>query len=259
MQQAPDLSPPVPTPAHTVAADAPAKINLTLGIKGRRRDGYHELRSLVIGVGLCDRLQWTKAATADWSLRCSDPALEGPSNLVERAAQRLAAQAGRVAAGRLSLTKRIPVGGGMGGGSSDAAAALRLLNEAWRTGLAPAALAALGAELGSDVPLFFDLPAAVITGRGEQVEPVQLAWRGWVLLIPVGELVSTAEVYAAWQPADRTKPADAELEREVCQATSAQALGPLLYNDLEAAVFEWPPPWRGLGRRQWHWAWVRRG
>lgn len=152
-----------------------AKVNLTLAVTGKRDDGYHELRSLVVGVDLRDSLTAEPVAESQITLRCSDPTLGGEANLAWKAAAALAARAGGPVGARVALTKRVPTGGGLGGGSSDAAAALRLCNRLWSLDLGVRELAAIGAEIGSDVPLFFGLPAAVMAGRGEIVRPVTLA------------------------------------------------------------------------------------
>ena len=224
------------TSVKTLATTAPAKINLALDILGRRPDGFHDLRSLVIGVDLCDELRATVAEDAGCSLKCTDPALSGPDNLALRAAGLVARRAASAAGIRLDLRKRIPVAGGLGGGSSDAAAALRLVNALLSAGLAKEELARLGAELGSDVPLFFFLPAAVMTGRGEHVAPVQLAWSGWALLVCMGLRVSTREVYQAWRRSDGVCPGD-DPTGAIIGCARADGINSLQRNELEPAVF----------------------
>ena len=225
-----------------LATEAPAKINLTLEVQGPRGDGFHALRSLVVGIGLADRLRCVPHRDSErgFCFRCDEPDLAGDDNLAARAVRRLAEHLGRPAGFGLELLKRIPVGGGLGGGSSDAAAALRLCDRHFEAGLSTEELARLGAELGSDVPLFFALPSAVMTGRGEVVEPVKLAWNGWVVLVVVGVFVSTAEVYRAWRAADgqgRTR----GLDMAARVATNAAELGACLTNELEPAVFRTAP------------------
>ena len=222
--------------ARTLRADAPAKINLTLEVLGRRDDGYHELRSLVIGVDLADRVRCRTSSVPGISLHCDDPALNHGDNLAARAARTLAERCDREPALRIDLQKRIPVGGGLGGGSSDAATTLRLCDSLWQTGLDQTELAAIGAELGSDVPLFFSLPSAVIEGRGERVSPVRLQWSGWALLVCPPIAVSTAEVYRAWRPDDSRRFLSGT-DRDILYAASAAELSGLLSNHLEPAVF----------------------
>lgn len=157
----------------------PAKLNLYLEVLGRRTDGFHELETLLVPVRIFDTLRWSPATTAE--PRCTltlrnqlraSPTLDVHDNLVTRAANLLAARAGIEPHGHFELTKRIPLQAGLGGGSSDAAATLRLANAAWKLGLDNSELSTLAAELGSDVPFFLGTGAAVCRGRGERIEPV---------------------------------------------------------------------------------------
>ncbi|HNQ22364.1 MAG TPA: 4-(cytidine 5'-diphospho)-2-C-methyl-D-erythritol kinase [Phycisphaerae bacterium] len=223
-----------------LTTQAPAKLNLTLEVLGRRADGYHDLRSLVVGIGLCDALACVPRGDGRLKLACDDVSLAGPENLVTRAAECLAERCERRPGVRFELSKRIPVGGGLGGGSSDAAAALRLLRRLWRPELPREALSAVAASVGSDVPLFLALPAAVMTGRGERVEPVGMGWRGWALLVWAGMPVSTAAVYRAWRPTDQ-QGSSADAEAAARTAQRAAQLAPWLRNDLEPAVFRVEP------------------
>jgi len=214
---------------------APAKLNLTLQVAGKRSDGFHELHSLVLGIDLTDALGARLRDDDRIVLDCTDATLSGDDNLAKRAAARLQAE-GRCDRGlTLKLDKSIPVGGGLGGGSSDAAAALMLGNALWSLGYSNEALAALGAELGSDVPLFFNLPAAVITGRGERVDSVKLSWSGWALLVFVSDAVSTPAVYAAWSHEKRGGRGASAADR-ILDARSAEELMAAVFNDLEPAV-----------------------
>lgn len=226
--------------AARLRTSAPAKINLTLDVLGKRPDGYHELCSLVIGIGLADELEAEIRSAPGVDLQCDDPSLNGKRNLAYRAAAAMAGACSTNQGVRLTLRKRIPVGAGLGGGSSDAAAALRLCRGLWRADVGDEQLSAMGAALGSDVPLFFSLPSAVIRGRGEQVEPVVPRWHGWVLLVFAGQLVPTAEVYAAWRSSDaENRPKG--MAKAAAEATSAAALSRLLSNHLEPAIFRVAP------------------
>lgn len=218
---------------------APAKINLTLGVLGPREDGFHELRSVVIGVGLYDRVGCELRTTPGVDMVCNDPSLENENNLAARAANLLALKCDVEPAVAIELEKNIPIAAGLGGGSSDAAATLRLCDKLWLTGRSTKELAEIGAELGSDVPLFFSLPVAKFSGRGEVVESIELAWSGWVLLVIVDEAVSTPEVFSKWQPQD-SPPRD-DIDERICGAGSAREIGSLMYNDLESAVFRVAP------------------
>lgn len=222
---------------HTIHIRAPAKVNLRLEVLGRRSDGYHEIRSLATAVGLFDELRFTAAPAGCLELTCDDPSVPCDGrNLIVRAARLLARRTGTDQGARIELAKGIGIGAGLGGGSSDAAATLRALNELWQTDVGQDTLAAWGAEIGSDVPLFFWLPAVEVRGRGGQTSPVRMRWSGWVVLVFGDELVSTAEVYRAWRPEDSRAGCGDEFGR-MAVATSAQAVADLGVNDLEPAVF----------------------
>ena len=220
----------------SLTAPAYAKINLTLDIRGLRDDGYHELESLVIGLDLHDTVSCTLAESPGIGLVCDDPALAHPDNLASLAAGRLARELGVDPALRITLDKAIPVGGGMGGGSSDAATTLALCNRLWSAGLDDRRLAAIGAELGADIPLFFSLPSAVISGRGERVRRVAMQWSGWAMLVFVPEIVPTASVYGAWRKND-SKPLPDRGVEAILDSSRADDLSGLLGNDLAPAVF----------------------
>jgi 4-diphosphocytidyl-2-C-methyl-D-erythritol kinase len=178
---------------------APAKINLDLHVTGRRADGYHELDSLTAFTAFGDRLALQEHDRLELELRgpFAGPLAAEPDNLVLRAARRLAACAGRKAAVRITLEKRIPVAAGLGGGSADAAAALRGLNRLWRLRMAPADLAGIAAELGADVPVCLAGRTARMRGKGEQIE----LWDGLpplaVLLVNPNLPLATAAVFGA--------------------------------------------------------------
>jgi 4-diphosphocytidyl-2-C-methyl-D-erythritol kinase len=161
--------------ADAVVVWAPAKVNLFLEVLAKRADGYHEIATLLVAVSLYDTLEFKEEASGDVQLLSNHPNLStGPDNLVCRAADLLRQRRGVRRGARIRLTKRIPLAAGLAGGSSDAAATLAGLNRLWGLGLADGELAALGADLGSDVPFFFSAPAAWCTGRGEQVTPLPL-------------------------------------------------------------------------------------
>ena len=152
-------------PVGSVTLHPPAKLNLTLEVIRRRPDGYHELASVVQAIDLRDTLEIIRAGNL--SLQCDRQDLESESNLVLRAARALREAAGVREGARLTLTKRIPVAAGLGGGSSDAAAALIGLNHLWGTGLARPRLAEIGGKVGSDVPFFLGSATALVRGRGD--------------------------------------------------------------------------------------------
>src|SRR5437764_9561817 len=160
-----------PNPAGApLIARAPAKINLTLDVLGRRPDGYHALRSVMQALELHDTLELRAAPVIRFA--CDAPALAGEDNLVPRAACLLRTATGYGGGVDITLHKGIPIDAGLGGGSSDAAATLMALNRLWGLALAPTRLMELGAALASDVPFFFCAPLALVGGRAEVVEAV---------------------------------------------------------------------------------------
>ncbi|MCZ7649116.1 MAG: 4-(cytidine 5'-diphospho)-2-C-methyl-D-erythritol kinase [Planctomycetota bacterium] len=150
---------------------ARAKINWDLRILGKRPDGFHELDTVMAGIELADRMTFEPAERLE--LTCSDPSLPcDDSNLVVKAARLLAGEARRPAGARIHLEKHVPAGGGLGGGSSDAATTLLALNELWELGWARERLAELAARLGSDIAYFLWGGWCQCTGRGERVAPL---------------------------------------------------------------------------------------
>jgi 4-diphosphocytidyl-2-C-methyl-D-erythritol kinase len=189
-------------PSSTVAAFAAAKINLYLHVTGRRPDGYHFVDSLVAFADIGDRL-WVKRARS-LSLAISGPGateLEaaGEDNLVLRAARLLARHAGIEPGAAIRLEKNLPVAAGLGGGSSDAAAALKALAALWRVSIGAAELRRLGLALGADLPVCLYAGPAWVGGIGEEIEPAaDLPAAGIVLAHPRRRL-PTAAVFAAWR------------------------------------------------------------
>ena len=166
---------------------APAKINLHLEVLGLRADGFHELAMVMQTLDLVDRLHFRPTADARLSLTCDDPTLDcGPYNLILKAAEALRSRVGLPELGaEIQLEKRIPVGAGLAGGSSDAAATLLGLQVLWGVELEPAALMELAAELGSDVPYCLKGGLQLCFGRGERLEPARQEPTG---LEPIGAL-----------------------------------------------------------------------
>lgn len=203
---------------------APAKLNLMLHIVGRRADGYHELQTVFQLVDLCDRLEIT--ARPDGVIR----RVAGPAGVAEsedltvRAARALQAASGSTLGADISIQKRIPMGGGLGGGSSDAATTLRVLNQLWSTGLDLPQIAAIGAKLGADVPVFLAGTSAWAEGVGEKLTPVMLQPSWFVIVFP-GVAVPTATVFQA-----------AELTRNSPPTTMRGFLESGGRNDCEAVV-----------------------
>lgn len=181
-----------------IVLDAPAKINWFLTVLCRRDDGYHNISSLMQCVSIADSLTLEEADRVEV---VTDAGIPEQENLVYRAALLMKEKAGIKSGVRIALRKEIPLAAGLGGGSSDAAAALAGLNRLWGLNLSPGELSAVGEELGSDVPFFFQGPAAQVGGRGEIVFPFPLQRSCTLLLVkpPVG-------VSAAWAYAQVDKP-----------------------------------------------------
>ena len=177
---------------------APAKVNLHLEVLGLRSDGFHELAMVMQSIDLADCLQFTNTADAQITLTCDDPSLStGADNLVLKAAELLRARSGFSELGvSMHLEKRIPIGAGLAGGSSDGAAALVGLNALWGLGHTPAALESMAAELGSDMPFCVAGGTQLCFGRGELLEPVAPTTEGLAVLLVKDPLVSVSTPWA---------------------------------------------------------------
>jgi 4-diphosphocytidyl-2-C-methyl-D-erythritol kinase len=220
---------------------APAKLNLFLEILRKRPDGYHDLESLMVAVDLYDTLELRANTSGKITLTCDPPTLSaGPDNLVHKAAISLRAHVNHPELGaEIRLTKRIPTQAGLGGGSSDAAAALVGLNQIWKLALTRAEILAIAASIGSDVAFFLTLPSAWCEGRGEIVTPQAAATEFHFVLVcpPVG--LGTAGVYA--RLAVPTQPIHGDGLRMAFRAGDAQALGRRIFNRLEEPAFALEP------------------
>ena len=205
----------------------PAKINLTLEVHGQRPDGFHELATWMIPVGLYDEL--AMELSSEMTYETNLPSLHFDSaNLILRAIERFQEKTGQSAAYRINLRKEIPIGAGLGGGSSDAAAALLLLNQLHQGALTDEKLLGLATRLGSDVPFFLKRRAAWCTGRGEKMKIREFPRDRWVVLIKPEFGVSTVAAYSAY------KALPPELKRGQTKKTEWG----VLRNDLEQPVFQ---------------------
>ena len=175
---------------------APAKLNLMLRIVGRRADGYHELQTVFQFIDIADRLDFRLRQDGQIQRAGDLPGVSPQGDLTLRAARLLRSRCPGGEGVDIRLHKRLPMGGGLGGGSSDAATVLVALNRLWRCGLTEEQLAKLGLELGADVPIFVRGFSAWAEGVGERLEPIELE-RPWYLVIVPPVHVSTAEVFQA--------------------------------------------------------------
>jgi 4-diphosphocytidyl-2-C-methyl-D-erythritol kinase len=216
-----------------------AKINLSLRVLGRRADGFHELRPIFQTVSLCDELTFEACAGEDIHLRCSAPDVPADeSNLVRRAATALRERFGVRRGAHILLEKRIPAGGGLGGGSSDAAAALVGLTRLWGLGAGPGELSELGARLGADVPFFLTGGTALGTGTGADITPLEDAPPRHLLLVTPRVRVSTAEAYGALGATALTKAESAViLPISHTEAEFHDSPREVMSNDFEPVVF----------------------
>lgn len=247
-------------PDRTLSLRAPAKINLGLRLTGLRADGYHLLESLFVPLGLADdiELRWWREAEAETALSIEMPAearlpkalanvTAGPDNLISRAVEVFRAAHGLPGRVELRLTKRIPAGAGLGGGSSDAGAVLAALPGLM--GENSSDLPGLALGLGADVPYFLAPAPALVTGIGEEIAPVERVPPLDVVLANPGFSVATAEVYRVADvlrdsltgpEAGSTMRAISELAGET--GAWRHALGELLVNDLTPAAIRLCPP-----------------
>lgn len=232
----------------TLSRRAPAKVNLGLHVLRRRPDGYHDIETVL------HRVDWTDAVTAapadTLSMSCSDPSLPTDErNLCLRAARQLQTAFDVAAGARLHLEKNVPYGAGLGSGSSDAAATIRLLSQLWDLNPSPERLREIGGAIGADVPFFLmdDVPAAYATGRGDTLvplsrggEPYRLPFPLLVVVPPVE--VATSRAYTRVRPNDEDRP---DLRRLV-HSDDLSRWRQTLVNDFEGAVLEEEPVIRAV-------------
>jgi 4-diphosphocytidyl-2-C-methyl-D-erythritol kinase len=241
---------------------APAKINLYLEVLGRRKDGYHELESVLLPVRLSDSLSFTPTpppsggqpgtiefrdvvgSVTPGSIAPREPLPPAAKNLVVHALELLRRRSGCTAGARVELAKRIPVAAGLGGGSSDAAAALKLGNRGWGIHWTNDRLAELAAELGSDVPFFLEPGAAICRGRGEHVERLPSIRPLDVVIVKPPAGLSTQDVYnefdtmnvAGGPAANVVSPIGCNGLLDALRRGAIRELGRLMCNRLQAAA-----------------------
>jgi 4-diphosphocytidyl-2-C-methyl-D-erythritol kinase len=220
-----------------------AKINLTLRVLGRRADGYHEIETVFQTVTLHDRLTFAARGDARIELVCDAPAVPcDETNLVHRAAVALRERYGAGRGARINLEKKIPAGGGLGGGSSNAAVALVGLARLWEIETDRSALAEIGATLGADVPFFLTGGTALGTGRGTDIHALPDVPPKQLLIVTPPIEVSTAAAYKSLNSRALTKAvAPANLAVSRAQAEISGSPQAALRNDFEPVVYDLHP------------------
>jgi 4-diphosphocytidyl-2-C-methyl-D-erythritol kinase len=214
---------------RAMQVSAPAKINLSLRVLGKRNDGFHEIETCIAPISLADTIT-IKRQTRWIDLHCDDPSIPpGDENLVVRAAKAFFESTKQKGGVAIELKKQIPHGAGLGGGSSDAASALLALNELFGTKLSQDELCKIGATIGSDVPFFLFRSAAICRGRGEVVSPTRLSRKLTLLLLKPDFGVPAAWAYSRWNES-REIPGVSYKDQEFGSQT--------FVNDLECPVFE---------------------
>lgn len=219
-----------------------AKINISLRVAGRRADGYHEVRTVLQTISLRDQLTFRSLDDSRLELVCDSCDSEGvatdDSNLIIRAAKLLRERFNINRGARITLDKLIPAGGGLGGGSSNAAVALVGLARLWEIEINHDELAALAAQLGADVPFFLTGGTALGTGRGDQIAPLADAPQSSIVIIAPRIKISTAAAYKLLNAPALTKdfaPVNLLVSRE--ESNFSDSLPALLVNDFEPAIF----------------------
>jgi 4-diphosphocytidyl-2-C-methyl-D-erythritol kinase len=224
----------------TWCVPAYAKINLGLRILGKRPDGYHELETFFLQIDLADRLFFEKTTATQFELTCNQSHIPvDASNLCSRAHQVISESVNRQFGVRVHLEKNIPAGAGLGGGSSDAAATLMVLNRLFELNLPNEALYQLATQLGSDVPFFLTGGFCLGRGRGEILQPLGELPKFWILVVIPPLVVSTAWAYQYYNKLGLTKTQKyRKLPSLNIEQLTDHELAEVCQNDLEAAVFE---------------------
>ena len=222
---------------NRISLKAPAKINLFLEILGKRDDGYHEIETVMQEIDLVDNLQFEEIQEGV-RLNCNDKNIPSDeNNLVCKAANLILNECGIRKGVLISLEKNIPVGAGLGGGSSDAAATLKALNLLWKIGLNDAELMEFAAKLGSDIPFFIKGKAALCSGRGEKITPIEVKSEMNYLVIFPHINISTATIYRNLKIDLTKKIIDVSFFLNALKHPKVAGISKLLFNRLEEVVF----------------------
>ncbi len=214
---------------------APAKINLFLHVTGRRGDGYHLLETLLVAIDAGDTITLTRRDDGAIRRTTELPGVVPQADLAVRAAAALKRETANAFGADIAITKRIPLGGGLGGGSSDAATTLLALNRLWGTNLPRSELARIGVALGADVPFFLGDGPALARGIGERLTPVTLPAM-WVAVIVPPVAVSTASIFAAPELTRRTPSAKMDVFSEGYGRNDLQPIAVAGFPDIAVAL-----------------------
>ncbi|MBU1042992.1 MAG: 4-(cytidine 5'-diphospho)-2-C-methyl-D-erythritol kinase [Candidatus Omnitrophica bacterium] len=217
----------------------PAKINLFLEVLDKRKDGYHNIETLFLKIGLFDKLTF-KLIKKGIKISCSHPDVpEDQTNLVYKAAKLLQQKTGTDKGVHIRIQKKIPVFAGLGGGSSDAAAALLGLNKLWKLGLEQKELLALAKKIGADVPVFItNCNAAIGKARGDKLTPIDIGYRFWILLVKPDISVSTQKAYCGLSSSLTRQKNDVKLLVHAVKSKRMELIEKTLFNRLESVVFK---------------------
>ena len=216
---------------------APAKVNLFLEILGKRDDGYHEIETIMQEIDLADNLQFEETQ-GGVRLECNNKNIPiNQDNLVCKAANLILKECGIKKGVLISLEKNIPVGAGLGGGSSDAAATLKALNSLWGVGLNDGELMEFAAKLGSDIPFFINGKTSLCCGRGEVISPVQVGIRMDYLILFPRVHISTETIYKNLKIDLTKKRKDVSFFLDALKHSEVIGISKLLFNRLEEVIF----------------------
>lgn len=211
---------------------APAKINFSLEVLGKRLDGYHDVRMLMAGVSLGDQLSFEPRE--ELVLESDHPSLDcGAGNIILKAARLMQKKAGELKGARIRLEKNIPLGAGLAGGSTDAAATFIGLNRLWDLGLSLTELSKLAAQLGSDIPFCLESGWAIASGRGEKLKPLSQRKKFHLVLLNPGFEVSTKWAYQHVDSLPGSRRNLSALVYEALDAKDFERVNKLALNDLE--------------------------
>lgn len=220
-----------------ISFKAPAKINLFLEILGKRDDGYHEIETVMQEIDLVDNLQFEEIREGV-KLKCNNKNVPSDgNNLVCKAANLIVNECGIKKGVLISLEKNIPVGAGLGGGSSDAATTLKALNSLWKIGLSDIDLMGFAARLGSDIPFFIKGKTALCSGRGENITPIEVKSEMNYLIIFPHINISTTTIYRNLKIDLTKKRKDVSFFLHALKYSKIADISKLLFNRLEEVIF----------------------